>query len=224
MRIMVIAAHPDDEVLGVGGTIARYSKEHDVYTLIVTDGSSTQYAGTKLDLLAGKKREETLKCKDILGIKDVFFGNLPDMKLDTVAHVEINSLFIKYINKIKPDWIFTHHWGDVNMDHSKVFESTMVAVRPTGGRFIKRVATFETPSATEWNGYDRRSAFVPNWYVRIDEQLQVKLDALRCYETEQRPYPHPRSSEAVIAQAGMRGLAAGMAAAEAFCIVREFDI
>ncbi|MCX8129598.1 MAG: PIG-L family deacetylase [Clostridia bacterium] len=224
MRILVVAAHPDDEVLGLGGTLALLSGEHEIYTLIVTDGSSTQYAGEDVNKILDKKRVECKECNRVLGVKDVIFGDLPDMCLDTVPHVDINALIHSQIKSIEPDWVFTHHSGDLNMDHKKVYESTMVAVRPVGKHRVKRVFAYETPSSTEWNGYDHVNAFIPNWFFDITQTLPTKIDAINCYRTEKREFPHPRSIEAIKAQAGMRGLAAGVAAAEAFSVIKGVGI
>jgi LmbE family N-acetylglucosaminyl deacetylase len=127
MRILIIAAHPDDEVYGMGGTIAKLSSlGHHVYTLIVTEGCSAQYPENS-QIIEDKKRE-ALQCNNILNVKEVIFGDLPDMKLDSISHIEINAVIEKAVSTVKPDIVYTHHKGDVNKDHRLVYESTMVAL------------------------------------------------------------------------------------------------
>ena len=131
-KILVIAAHPDDEVLGMGGTIAKMTAEGaEVHLLIVTDGSSAQYrANDNLKEIIENKKAETRACADILGIKSVIYGHQPDMKLDVTPHIQINAVIEEAVGSIGPDSVFTHFWGDVNVDHQNVYRSTLVAVRP----------------------------------------------------------------------------------------------
>ena len=150
-NILVIAAHPDDEVLGMGGYIAKaVSNGEKVHLLIVTDGSSAQYANSKeLTKIIESKKAETKEAARVLGISSIMYGDLPDMKLDTIAHIEINKVIEKAIETVKPDVVFTHFWGDVNKDHQKVYESTLVAVRPVPGQIVKEVYCYNVPSSTE---------------------------------------------------------------------------
>ena len=137
MKILVIAAHPDDEVYGMGGTIARLSAEgNEVHVLIVTDGCTAQYAGRPdLPEIVAQKHEESFRANEFLGVKKVHFGTFPDMKLDTVPHVELNRLIEDTVNAVQPEAVYTHFYGDVNLDHQMVYRSTLVAVlRPQNGR------------------------------------------------------------------------------------------
>lgn len=219
MKILIIAAHPDDEILGVGGTINKYIKEgHEVYVYIVTDGSTAQYTD---DLLKKEQKERNIQAvKKILNITEIIHDDLPDMKLDTVPHLDINKKISSVLHNIKPEIVFTHHFGDINKDHQIIYESTMVACRPTN-EFIKEIYTYEVLSATEWG---ENYSFIPNTYIELtSEDLLKKIEALNAYETEIRKYPHPRSSEAVENLAKTRGNTILANYAEAFHLVRKIE-
>ncbi len=220
-----MAAHPDDEVYGVGGTLVRHKTSGDeTFVLIVTEGCSQQYRdlGEKeLASITRQKKEEAKEAAKILGVKEVFFSDLPDMKLDTLSHAELNGVLERCISEIKPEILYTHHFGDVNKDHKLVFESTMVAARPGISWQIKRVLLYETPSSTEWNAPLPEAIFLPNVYVDISSVLDIKLSAMQAYKSELRPFPHPRSIEAVKIYSGKNGLVVAKSAAEAFRLIRE---
>lgn len=220
MKLLIIAAHPDDEVFGCGGTIAKLSPNNDVYVLIVTEGSTTQYPDKGKEIIQIKK-EKAARVKDVLNIKKYFFGDLPDMKLDTLPHVEINNIIEKTIHDVKPEIIFTHHWGDVNKDHKLVYESTLIAARPTNtNSFIKKVYCYEVVSSSEWD-LTQQNSFTPNVWVDIEKYIDKKIEAVKLYQSELRKYPHPRSIEGVKIWAKYRGLMVGIRYAEAFYLVRE---
>ena len=220
MKVLVIAAHPDDEILGLGGTIAKHTSEGDeVHILMVTEGSSTQYKDRPE--MIDQKRNEILNVKDILDIAKIHFVNLPDMKLDTLANIDVNQPITKAINELRPEIVYTHFYGDVNKDHRVIFESTMVAVRPSADCSVKKVICYHTPSSTEWNIQQGHTAFLPNMYVDITRFLDKKLKAFQQYKSEIRKYPHPRSPEALKIHAQYWGSHIGTEAAEAFMIVRE---
>lgn len=222
MKILVIAAHPDDEIYGLGGTIAKYTDEgHDVYTLIVTEGCTSQYPG-RIEIIE-KKKMEAKKSNNILGVKKVIFADMPDMKLDTEAHVELNKVIERAIKDIKPDIVYTHHKGDANKDHKLIYESTLVAVRPTQWCNIKKVYSYFVPSSTEWGSPMSESVFIPNTFVNIDGYTIKKSEAIRAYSTEIREFPHPRSIEAVETYDKANGIKVGMCACEAFCLIRELN-
>src|SRR5699024_1857560 len=143
------------------------------------------------------KKREIMRVKSILGIKEIHFVDLPDMKLDTLPHVEVNAPITNIIDKLEPEIVYTHFYGDVTKDHRTIFESTMVATRPTGNTSVKRVLCYNTPSSTEWNVQTSGTTFMPNVYVDITDYLEDKLSAFEQYESEIRDYPHPRSIEAV---------------------------
>ena len=217
---------PDDEVLGMGGTIAKYaSKGAEIALLIVTDGSSSQYRyHTNLNEIIEAKKKETRECADILGIRHIFYGGLPDMRLDSIPHVEINSAIETVINEFQPSVVFTHFIGDVNKDHQCVYESTLVACRPTSEQCIKRLFLYSVPSSTEWNVQTTETVFLPNWYEDISgENAEKKYRGLACYKTELRPYPHPRSIEYLKVADMAEGNRVGKLAAESFILLRNLD-
>lgn len=222
-RILVIVAHPDDEVLGMGGTIVKYaSSGSTVAVLIVTDGSTSQYQeDPKLLEIIEEKKAETQKAASILGVSKVYYGGLPDMKLDTVDHIAINRVIEDVVLDFEPDIVFTHFNGDVNKDHQIVFQSTLVACRPIPGQNIKEVYSFSVPSSTEWNSQNNTTVFCPNMFVDIDGDFaKRKYMAMECYSKELREYPHPRSIEALQIIDRSVGLEVGLKCAESFAVHR----
>ena len=224
-RILVIAAHPDDEVLGMGGTIAKLVKAGCVVDiLIVTDGSSSQYHDSDhLAEIIETKKKETRNCADILGARNIYYGELPDMKLDATPHIRINQVIEDVIDKVQPDTVFTHFWGDVNRDHQEVFKSTLVAVRPVMGQVVKEVYCYRVPSSTEWTPNKADTMFMPNYFVEIEQYAEQKYKAFACYTTELRDYPHPRSVQYLRETDKAAGLRVGMLAAEEFVMLRKLD-
>lgn len=217
MDVLVIAAHPDDEVLGVGGTMVKHVSSGDnVYVYIVTDGSSTQYEGNSKIL--EKKKEEAKKANFKLGVKEIIFGNLPDMKLDTIPHVQINKEISKVIEKIKPQIVYTHHYGDLNKDHQEVYKSTLVACRPYNSS-VKELYLYEILSSSEWG--EMSVQIKPMLFQKLTkDELELKIEAMKEYESELRDYPHPRSLEGIINLSKFRGQMISKEYAEAFEIVR----
>src|SRR5919108_2283542 len=203
MRVLVFAAHPDDEVLGMGGTIALHvgAWGDEVRIVCVTDGSSTQYPDDAERRL--QKNEEARRAATELGVSDYVHLDLPDMRLDTVPHVEINAIVEREIRDLEAEVVYTV-FPDVNRDHRALFESVAVATRPAPGQPVRRVLAYAPTSSTEWTPA-LLGAFVPNWYVDITETLERKLAAFARYETEARPYPHPRSERALRAHAELHG-------------------
>ena len=221
-KILVVAAHPDDEVLGLGATIKKLSYDNEIYVLIVTEGCSSQYKGKDVSSIILQKKEMAKTASKLLGVKSIFFGDLPDMKLDTVDHVIVNSVIEKVVDEIRPEIVFTHHFGDVNLDHQMCYKSTMVATRPSVGSCVKKIYTYEVLSSTEWQSSTAPFAFVPNTYVEVDSHcLLAKKAALKAYSIELRQFPHTRSEEAIDNLAAYRGQSVGKMAAEAFCLIRE---
>lgn len=221
-RILVIAAHPDDEVLGVGGTIAWHAKlNHDeVYVLFLTEGCSTQYENVEEKI--AQKKEEAANANNILGVKEIFFEDLPDMRLDTLPHVNINRSIEKFVKKLQPHIVFTHH-PDVNKDHVVIFESTMVALRPVPGCNVKKVFLFAPSSSTEWSAPLSGGYFIPNSFYNITETLSYKIRAFESYRSEARDYPHPRSKNAIEIYAKRIGISVGYEAAENFMLMRSIE-
>ncbi|MFC7548896.1 PIG-L deacetylase family protein [Plantactinospora sp. GCM10030261] len=220
-RILVVAAHPDDEVLGMGGTIALHTRRGDaVRVCVVTDGSSTQYAGN-LEILR-QKQDEAVKAAAILGVSDYVHLDLPDMRLDTLAHVEVNRVVERQIAEFRPDTVYCVQ-SDVNLDHRTVFSSVAVATRPVPGQPVRRVLTFAPTSSTEWTPAPQ-TWWVPNWFVDISATVERKLDAFRCYRSEWRDWPHPRNDRALRVHAEHWGTVVGCDAAEPFVLVRGIGL
>lgn len=219
MRVLVVAAHPDDEVLGMGGTIARHAGEwgDEVRILCVTDGSSTQYPGD-----AGKralKEAEARRSAAILGVTDYVHLDLPDMRLDTLAHVEVNRVVEEHVAEHRPEVVYCVQ-PDVNRDHRVLFDSVAVATRPIPGQPVRRVLTYAPTSSTEWTPAPT-NWFVPNWFVDVTTTIEAKIAAFAVYQTESRPWPHPRSERALRAHAAFFGASMGCEAAEPFVLVRS---
>ena len=224
-KVLVIAAHPDDEVLGMGGTIAKLTSQGvECHLLIVTDGSSSQYRDSDhLDDILAAKMKETKGCADILGFKSIRYGALPDMKLDNTPHIVINQVIESVIDELQPDTVFTHFWGDVNRDHQEVYKSTLVAVRPVMGQVVKELYCYKVPSSTEWTPNKADTMFMPNYFVDIRKYAEQKYRAFECYSTEMRAYPHPRSVQYLRETDKATGLKVGLLAAEEFVLLRKLD-
>lgn len=224
-KILVIAAHPDDEVLGMGGTIAKLTQAgNEVYVLIVTDGSSSQYRDSdELSKIIEDKKLETKACADVLGVKKVFYGELPDMKLDCTPHIAINQVIEKTIDEVQPQFVYTHFWGDVNMDHQQVYKSTLVAVRPVMGQIVKKLYCYRVPSSTEWTPNKADTMFMPNVFVDINDVAEQKYKAFAKYSTELRDYPHPRSVQYLRETDKATGLKVGLYCAEEFVLLRKIE-
>ncbi|MCD6461145.1 MAG: PIG-L family deacetylase [Thermoplasmata archaeon] len=218
MKVLAIVAHPDDEVLGCGGTLARHVDEGDeVYVCIGTRPSVEDYGREMVE----RKREEVMRVHGFLGVRKTFFAGLPTKKLDVTPHEEIISKISAAIGDLEPDIIYTHHRGDVNLDHRRLFEAIMVIFRPKPGRKNPTIYSFEVPSSTEWGIISQDTAFIPNYFVDISGYLEQKKKALAMYETEVKSFPHPRSPEAVEYYARKWGAGVGLEAAEPFSLLRK---
>ncbi len=217
-NILVIAPHPDDEVLGVGGTIAKHFRQGDkVYLCVVTKGYPPQWP----EEIVKREKEMVSKVARMLAIEQVYFLDFPTVKLDTISSKELNDSIAKIVSEVQPEVVYIPHRGDINKDHQLVFDATMVATRPKPGAVIKKVLSYETLSETEWAAPFEANAFLPQVFVDISETLETKLKAMSIYETELKQYPHPRSLEAIAALAKVRGATVGVKAAEAFMLIRE---
>jgi len=224
MKVMVIAAHPDDEVLGCGGAIARLASEgHPCNALIVGEGITSRHLHREdadLALLAAHQ-SRAQEAGRLLGVSEVKILGFPDQRLDQMPFLELVHSLEREIDRIRPEWIFTQHGGDLNLDHALVFRATMTASRPMAGGNVRRLLAFETASATEWAFGQFAPVFQPDTFFDITSTLERKLSAIQVYESETRAYPHPRSPEALTAQARRWGSVVGVAAAEAFRTVWE---
>jgi len=224
-NVLVVAAHPDDEVLGCGGTIAKYSKDNNIYLVILGEGISSRYIqrneGKKKELL--QLRKDSQKVGELLGIKEIFFFALPDNRFDTVSFLDIVKKVEEIIKKIKPEIIYTHYSGDLNIDHRLTFQAVLTATRPVKGCSVKEIYSFEIPSSTEWSfgKIEKDKIFNPNIFEDISDALETKLKALKAYKNEIRKFPHPRSSKTIRAMATRWGSVAGLKYAEAFELTRK---
>lgn len=216
--VLVVAAHTDDEALGCGGTIARHVAEGDiVYAIFVADGVTSRVHTTQLDHT--QREEAAEKARKILGIRKNFYLALPDNRLDTLPLIDIIQRLEPIINELKPNIIYTHHHGDLNIDHRITHEAVMTACRPTPENSIREIYAFEIMSSTEW-ATPNKEPFVANHFVNIACHLASKIKALQAYEYEMRSPPHSRSIENLKCLAQHRGYTIGLTAAEAFTTIR----
>ena len=220
MKILVIAPHPDDEVLGCGGTIKKHSEAgDDVFLCIVTKAYTPDWSEDFI-----KEREKEIKLSnEILKIKKIFFLDLPTVKLDTIPQKQLNDEISKIVKEVCPEIVFIPFSGDINKDHKIVSESALVALRPKPGFSVKKVFCYEVLSETEWSKPSGRTEdiFFPNHYEDISNYLDDKLKAMQCYKSELREYPHPRSLEGVKIFSQKRGMEVGLRNVEAFMLIRE---
>ena len=223
--VLVVAAHPDDEVLGCGGTIARHSDAGDqVQVLIVAEGATSRQEqrnrNQATDELFGLA-QAAQKAGAILGAQGVELLGLPDNRLDSLERLDLIKQIEERIERHQPQVVYVHHAGDVNIDHRRLHEAVVTACRPMPGQPVKRLLSFEVASSTEWQPPGSAPAFQPNWFVDISAQWIRKREALEAYASEMRPWPHARSREAVEHLARWRGAQVGVEAAEAFCLLRQ---
>ena len=212
--VLVVAAHTDDEALGCGGTIARHVAEGDsVFAVFMADGVTSRVQAGRNDLAARHSAAEG--ARKILGIKENIYLGLPDNRLDSLPLIEVIQHLEPVIRQLKPSIIYTHHHGDLNIDHRITHQAVLTACRPMPGSSVQAIYTFEVMSSTEW-ATPTAEPFVPNHYVDISNYFLAKLDALRKYELEMRDAPHSRSIEHLAYLAHHRGQTVGLMADEAF--------
>jgi LmbE family N-acetylglucosaminyl deacetylase len=223
--VFIVAAHPDDEVLGCGGSIARHADAGDhVQVLIVAEGATSrqqQRDRGQVDTELSDLARAAQKAGEILGATGVELLDLPDNRLDSIDRLDLVKLIEARIERYQPQIVYTHHSGDVNIDHRRLHEAVVTACRPTPGHSVKRLLSFEVASSTEWQPPGSAPAFQANWFVDISDQWERKRLALEAYASEMRPWPHARSIQALEHLAGWRGAQVGVEAAEAFCLLRE---
>ena len=224
MTVLVVAAHPDDEILGCGGTMTRLAREGDeVRIAILAEGMSSRYAHRedadpqKLQHLHARAKQAA----DKVGAKEVVLCKLPDNRLDTVPLLDVVKTVEELVARFRPEIIYTHHPGDLNVDHGVVHRAVLTATRPMSGQCVRDVYAFEVPSSTEWAFQRLEPSFRPNVFVDITDSLDTKIAALACYDTETRKFPHPRSAEALRAIATRWGSVVGLQAVEAFELIRS---
>lgn len=220
--VLVVAAHPDDEVLGCGGTIARIAASVQVVIAILGEGVTSRYAtrGQADAKLLAALHEQSRTVGSMLGARDVRLLDLPDNRFDAVDLLDIAKRVEEILNEVRPRTVFTHHPGDLNVDHGITFRAVMTATRPTSGNSVEELYVFEVPSSTEWSFQRIEPAFRPNVFINITETLELKIQAMAQYEAEARPFPHPRSPEVLRAIALRWGSVAGCGYAEPFELIR----
>ena len=217
-RTLVLAPHPDDEVLGCGGTIARLAQsDGEVHVGIVTRGMAPQFSEAQV----GQVLVEAESAHARLGVARTHFLDLPAARLDTVPRAELNAAVGALVSSVRPDTLFVPFVGDLHFDHGLVFDAAMVAARPRGQGGPMRILAYETMSETNWAAPYLGPTFAPNVFVDIAEQLDAKLEAFACFASQRKPFPDERSTEALTALALLRGATAHCYAAEAFVLVRE---
>lgn len=222
-RVLVVAAHPDDEVLGCGATMARLAGEGaDVVTAILGEGITSRegIAGEELKEALRTLKEQARGAAEILGVRDVRLFDLPDNRFDSVDMLDIVKMVEGLIAEIKPAAVFTHHRGDLNIDHQITNMAVLTATRPVGGHGVREIYSFEVPSSTEW-AFGAPEQFKPDTFYSVGETMGAKIDAMAAYASEARDFPHPRSPEALKARAAHWGAVSGLGHAEAFMTLRR---
>jgi N-acetylglucosamine malate deacetylase 1 len=225
MNILIVAAHPDDEILGCGGSIAKWIKDgHEVNVLIMAEGATSRDEERNRDVRQEELRklvQAANRAGEILGVRSVDLLDYPDNRMDSVDLLDVVKSIEDTIQKLKPKVVVTHHAGDLNIDHQITHQAVITACRPQPGQTVRRILSFEVPSATEWQSYACVSPFIPNWFEDISDTLNLKIKALEAYESEMREWPHARSIKALEHLARWRGASVGAEAAEAFMLVRN---
>ena len=226
-RVMLVVAHPDDELLGLGASMHKWIKEGHINTHVIILGEGiTSRSDTrdpsKWDSELSIHRKNIKSAQAAIGYHSVSIYDLPDNRFDTIALLDIIKIIEKEKAAFNPDVIFTHHGGDVNIDHQRSFEAVITAVRPMEQERVKTIITFETPSGTEWRAASDPRYFLPNLFVSVSEEdIEAKIKGMESYEFEKRNYPHPRSPEALKIQAQRWGIAVGKQYVEAFQLIRS---
>jgi LmbE family N-acetylglucosaminyl deacetylase len=224
--VLVVAAHPDDEVLGCGGTIAGMADAgRPVHIALLADGVGARFGADAATANSGeqvaRRRDAAHLAAQILGAKSVTFGDFPDNRLDSVDLLDLARTVEELIERMRPTTVVTHFAGDVNIDHRRIHDAVVVACRPQPDHPVCTLLHFEVASSTEWQLPSACPAFAPNWFVDIGAQLERRQAALAAYHEEMRPWPHARSLEALLHRARWRGATIGVEAAEAFMLGRH---
>ncbi len=223
-KVLIVAAHPDDEILGCGGTIAKWSKQgKEINSIIMSEGATSRdnkrnYESRKSEL-SGLKNSANEAAK-ILGVSSIEFFDFPDNRMDSVDLLDVIKKIENKIALFKPSMILTHHVGDLNIDHQIIHRAVITASRPQLNNSVKCLLAFETPSSTEWQT-SPSNYFKPNWFEDISETLELKISALKKYKSEMRKWPHPRSLLGIEYLAKWRGACNGFNSAEAFMLLRN---
>lgn len=218
MKVLIIAPHPDDEVIGVGGTIAKRADEgHETYVCVVTKACEPLFNAETVE----QGRKECRTADAFLGVTETIFLDFPAVMLETVPRYELNDALYKIIQKIKPDEVYIPHRGDMQLDHKMIVDAAMVALRPKYEHVVKKIYSYETLSETGWDVPNSTNEFIPTVYEDISNTINKKVDAMRLFQSQLQTFPGARSIEAIEALARFRGALINTNAAEAFSLVRE---
>ncbi|WP_061298540.1 PIG-L deacetylase family protein [Leptospira borgpetersenii] len=225
-KILTVAAHPDDEILGCGATMARLSEEgYEIHILILAEGltsrEDTRDRNSKLKELS-ELAQIASKASEIIGAKSIEVFDFPDNRMDSIDRLDIIKVVERKIEEIQPEIIFTHFKNDLNIDHRVTSDAVITACRPYPKQVVKELYFFEVPSSTEWQVGNQSETFNPNYFVSINEtQMKKKIDALKVYQSEMREFPHARSIEAINVLVNWRGASIGVSMAESFVVGRK---
>lgn len=218
-NILIAVAHPDDEILGIGGTILKHVSYGDIVNILILGDGETSRSSDIADI--NKREQQAKEVSQLLGVSNLILEKLPDNQFDSIPLLKIVKIIENAIDKFNPDVIYTHHAHDLNIDHRLTFQAVLTACRPQPNFSVKKISAFETPSSTEYQTKSYEAyAFCPTEYNNITNFLPKKLDILKIYKDELREYPHPRSLEGIKILAQYRGLEIGCPFAEAFQIIR----
>jgi LmbE family N-acetylglucosaminyl deacetylase len=219
-NVLVVAPHPDDEVLGCGGTIKKLTSQGvKVIVLVITRGKKELYSEEKIKNV----REEALNAHRMLGVAETQFLDFPAPDLDLISIAEISRAISRVIEKYEIETIYLPHRGDIHHDHKAVFNAGLIASRPHIDNPVKRIYSYETLSETEWAAPFSDDAFIPTYFVNITDVFTLKLKSMKCYKSQIRKFPNSRSLKSIEALANYRGGTVGLSYAEAFMTIRVID-
>ena len=219
-KLLVVAPHPDDEVLGCGGTIRKFTNRgYEAYVFVVTKGDPILFEEKRVENV----RKEALRAHELIGVSETVFGDYLAPRLDITSKADLAKTISEVIGKYDIDMLYLPHRGDIHHDHRIVFDAGLVAARPVGGCPVKRIYAYETLSETEWAAPFSSDVFIPTFFVDIGNEIGDKMAAFSCFRSQLRTFPNPRSMESIEALAKIRGATAGLERAEAFMTIRVIE-
>lgn len=228
-RVMVIAAHPDDEILGVGATMAKLLQEFQctIHVVVLGEGLTSRTEVRDANVFGNElveHQKDIVKAQQKIGYQSLKTYQLPDNRFDQLDLLDVVKIVESEKKSFSPDIIFTHHGGDTNIDHRVTFNAVITGSRPLPGEKLSAIISFEVPSSTEYQAFNAPMSFIPNLFVSVnDQQLKQKIEAMECYQYEKRDFPHPRSPQALEVIAKRWGVNCGHQAAEAFMLIRSIN-
>lgn len=224
-KILVVAAHPDDEILGVGATVAKRTANGDAARAIILGEGQTSRWEKREDVpknVLSELHEDTLNAAKCVGYEKVYFADFPDNRFDSVDLLNIVKYIETVIKEFLPEIVYTHHGGDLNVDHQMTYNAVLTATRPVGDYPVKEIYSFETLSSTEWD-FSYQNPFRPNVFEDVGKFMQIKSEAMRCYHSELCEFPHPRSIKGLNMSAQKYGSVVGQEFSEAFMLIRRVN-